>query len=128
MDSEIFVHTQQPLFIFSPRLHLSFIGWGSYFSELPLEIVIISSFLSAWRKRVITGRTVIMSFWRFKGMFLFSLFSCVADQFMIRFVLEPICGMSGFSLRTSTHHVSQQCFINCFLFLSFILLFFHHIS
>ena len=120
MNLEIFSHAQKPFFIFLPSVHLSFICWGFYFSELSLEIVIISQFLCAWRKRVISRRTVIISFCRFKGMFFFSFFSQAAVQFMIKLFLEPVCGMSGFSLRASSRHVSQQRFINCLLFLSFI--------
>ena len=120
MYSEIYSHTQQTLFIFLPRIHLSFIGWGSYFYELPLNIVIASLFLSTWRKRVTTGMTVIVLFWMFRGMILFSFISWDTSPFMIRFLLEHVCGMSGFSLRDSSCHVSQQCFINFLLFLSFI--------
>ena len=120
MNSEIFSHTQQQFFIFIPSVHLSFIGWGSYFFKLPLDIVITSLFLSTWRKRVMTGRAVIISFLRLTGMFLFSFFSWEGGPFMTRFLLEPVCGINGFSLPDSSHHVSQQCFINYLLFLSFI--------
>ena len=120
MNSKMFSHAQKPFSSFLPHVHLSFIGLASYFSELPLEIVIASLFLSAWRKRILTGRTVIFSFWRVRGVFLFPFFSWDVYSFMIRFLLEPICGMSGFSLWVSSCHVSQQCFINCLLFFSFI--------
>ena len=56
-------------------------------------------------------------------MFLFSFFSWVAVLFMIMFLIEPVCGMSGFPLQASSHHISQQCFIDCLLFLSFIQIF-----
>ena len=120
MYSKIFSHTQQPLFRFLPHIHLSFIGWGFYFSKLSLNIVIISQFLSAWGKRIITRNTVIIFLWRFKGMLFFSFFSQAAGPFMIKLFLELVFGMSGFSLRDSCHHVSQQCFINCLMFHFFI--------
>ena len=120
MNSEIFSHTQQPFFNSLPCVHLSFIGWVFYFFEPPLEIVITSLFLSAWMKRVITGRTGIFSFCGLKGMSIFYFFSWAFGPFMIRFLLEPIHGMYGSSLWASSRHVSQQCFINFLLFLSFI--------
>ena len=119
MNSEIFSHNQHPFFIFLPYFHLFVIGWGFYLPELSLEIVIIYLFLPVRRKRIITRRTVIISFWRFRGMFFFSFFSRVTGSFMIKLFLEPVCGMSGFSLWASSHHVLEKCFINCLLFLSF---------
>ena len=53
-------------------------------------------------------------------MFLFSFFSQVVGPFMIKLFLEHVYGMSGFSYWVSTRHVSQQCFINCSMFLYFI--------
>ena len=120
MKSEIFAHTQQPLLKYFPRIHLHFIGRGFYFSELSLKIVIISQFLSAWGKRIITRKTVTISFWRFRGMLFFCFFSWDAGMFMVKLFLEPICGMCGFSLQASSGHVSQQCFINCLLLFPFI--------
>ena len=54
--SEVFSHTEKSFFIFFPGVHLSFIGWGSYRSEISLEVVIIPLFLSARRKGIITRK------------------------------------------------------------------------
>ena len=53
-------------------------------------------------------------------MFLFSFFSRAAFSFMIKFFLEPVCGMSGFSLQLPPVMFHLKGFINYLLFLYFI--------
>ena len=87
---EVFSHTENPFLNFFLGVHLPFIGWGSYLSELSLEVVIIPLFLYARRKGIITRNTVIISFWRFRGVFFFSFFLWVVDPFMIELFLKLV--------------------------------------
>ena len=90
MYSEVFGHTEKPFFSFLPGVYLPFIGWGSYLSELSLEVVIIPMFLSARRKGIITRKTVIIPLWRFRCVLFFSFFLWDGGPFMIKIFIELV--------------------------------------